>query len=157
MRSLVIAVGLVAAGCGKGDGGQDRPKGDPAVWADFKLDGLPVKVSAPGDARPSRIGGVVARNGKCDAAIRASDKNSPSFDNTVHNIEVGNLGGPVKEFKRKDKRDDQNWLIEWSTADSFRYESRRQVGGVTYSCGVNASSADDQACAIKICESLSPG
>ena len=47
----------------------------------------------------------------------------PSFDNQLKNVEKGHKGGPLQELKRKDKKDDDNWVIEWTTGHLARHGS----------------------------------
>lgn len=159
MRRVMLGavwVGLLAS-CSKGDKG-DKPgasdKGDPNEWKELTLADLGVKVTAPGDAKEAAMSGITARGGACDASIYAADPATTPFQNTVDNIERGNRGGPVKEMKRKDMKDERNWVIEFTTADLFQYESRRAIGTKTVACLAKSRTEAAHQCAVKVCESL---
>lgn len=167
MRTLCVAgvMALVACG-GKGDAPSSPSEsaaapsaatpaaGPAATWQKMTLTELGVSVMAPGDAKPSALGGVSALGGKCNVMINKVSQMSPSFENEVGNIEKGHKGGPLKAFAKKDKKDDDNWAIEWTTDKRFGYSSRQKVGDTAYSCGRVSADADGHACVMKVCESL---
>ncbi len=154
---IAVLIGSIT-GCGKGDKG-DSPAaapGDPNEWKEFKLEKLGAKVTAPGDAKEGAMSGITAKSGACDADLYEADPKNTSFQNTVDNVERGNRGGPVKEMKRKTMTDERNWVIEFTTADLFWYESRRAIGTRTVACLVKARTEAAHQCAVKVCESLAP-
>jgi hypothetical protein len=160
---LMVIVSTSVLACGKGDKGNasgaasGAAAGNPDEWKEYKIAKLPLKAMAPGDAAEAPMGnGLTALRDQCDVTILESTATSESFENTLHNIEVGNMGGPLKEAKRKVKTDDQNWLIEWTTDSKFGYQSRRTIAGKSYFCGATSRTDAAHQCAVKVCESLAP-
>jgi hypothetical protein len=171
-KTLFICVvgAALAFGCGKKDdkkneGGEAPKAGAPAgdkapaaksasEWADIELPDLGLIANAPGDAKVSKMGGLTAMNYACQAMINEKGDMSPSYDNQLGNVEKGNAGGPVKEMKRKEKTDDDNWVIEYSTDKKWGYFSSRKIGDKVYSCSRVSSKEEGHACVVKVCESL---
>ncbi len=164
LMTLAIATFcLTLAACGGKEApapaaGGEAAKAEPAKkageWAEIKLDKLGLKAMAPGDAKLSALGGVSAMGGKCTAMVNAVSNMSPSFENTVKNVEKGHKGGPLKAFTNKVKTDDSNWVVDWTTDKKWGYASRKMIGDKAFSCGRVSASADAHACAVKVCESL---
>ena len=127
--------------------------GTAAEWKELKVDKVGVTVTAPGDATLSALGGVSAMGGKCQADMNTGGM-KVTFENRIQNIEAGHIGGALKEFQRKDKTGDDDWVIEFTTEKKFGYMSSRTVGGQAVSCGRVAASAEARECVKKICESM---
>ncbi|MFO0744425.1 MAG: hypothetical protein U1F43_01980 [Myxococcota bacterium] len=114
-------------------------------------------VTAPGDAKESAMGkmlSVVALGGKCQAMIGEVSDMSPSFENQLHNIEAGNMGGPLKEMKRKESKGPDDFVIEWTTEKKLGYASRRTAQGKKWYCDRVSSDPAGHACVVAICESI---
>jgi len=80
---------------------------------------------------------------------------SPSYENSLQNIEAGNRGGKLAELVRSDETDDDNWALEWTTeTGAFGFASREVVGEKVVTCGRVSRDEAGHACVVRICEGL---
>ncbi len=164
--TFVFVAGALVA-CGKKDDGgsgggastgADKPAsgddkgGDPNAWKDLSLDKLGLVAHVPGNAKVGAFGGISSADYKC--RLDVFDKGD-TFDNWVANIEKGNKGGALKDMVKKDKTDDDNWVIQWTTDKKFGYVASKKIGDKVYQCvNFQADSQEKIDCTIKMCDSL---
>lgn len=172
MRRMLIgflSCGLLGLGCGgKGEsgaaGGAAGAGGGAAPSAPAEATGPHelklsngITVTVPGDGKESAMGKLLtvgAHNGKCQAMINEANDMSPSFENELQNIDAGHKGGPLKEYKRKDKTGPNDFVIEWTTDKKFGFSMRKTINGKVWSCYRVSQDAESQACVVAICESM---
>ena len=117
---------------------------------------LGLVASAPGNAKVGAMGGIQTADWKCRLSVFEKSAGSTTYDNWLANIEKGNKGGKLKEMVKKEKTDDDTWVLQWTTeTGKFGYASRRKIGAKAFDCvNFQADSQEKQDCAIKVCESL---
>jgi len=150
-----------AGGGGAGDkpagdkpaGGDSDSDGDPKAWKDLERPKLGLVAHVPGNAKVGAFGGISSADYKC--RLDVFEKATTTFDNWVTNIEKGNKGGPLKDMVKKDKTDDDNWVIQWTTDKKFGYVASKKIGDKVFQCvNFQATSQDKIDCTIKMCDSL---
>jgi hypothetical protein len=170
--TLIVALAVWTAGCGKKDkdgenkGEEDKgappaeAKGgggdeDPNAWKPFTLEDVGVVVDAPGNAKKSGMGsGISASEGNtyCNVSIGLVDDKSQTYENLLTNAE--NIGGAISEMK-KEKTDDNNWVVDFVGAKKSGFRHRQQLGDKVVQCG-GFGKPDTVACVKKVCASLKP-
>lgn len=173
MRQLwfgLLSCGLLGLGCGGkgepgaagsgaapgGGGGAASAPAEAAGPHELKLSNG-ITVTVPGDGKESKMGKLLtvgAHNGKCQAMIDEVSDMSPSFENELQNIDAGHKGGPLKEYKRKDKTGPSDFVIEWTTDKKFGLSLRKTLNGKGWSCSRVSADAESHACVVAICESM---
>ncbi len=170
---LAALLTLSVAGCGKdkdkdkGGGGQDEAAGtqaakgggaaaDPKAWKPFKMEDLGVVVDAPGDAKKSALGGISATSEGwyCNVDLHAVGEKPQTYENFLHNIENGNIGGAIKEMRKKEKTDDNTFIIDFIGERKSGYYHRQKIGDKVIQCGGNGEKESSYNCIKKVCESL---
>jgi len=176
---VVLSVLMLVVSCNKGESGDESGESTPAEgqggqegaptqeapalqFVAVESMGLRIEMPTGATVNPGAGDSVMISgpDGGCTVMLAPVTEISPSYESTVSSIQRGMAGGQLREMTRNEQTAG-GWEIEYTTAamsnpDETRYgvNTRVTVGGIGYDCSRVSRTAEDAACVLRACQSI---